>query len=1096
MDKAMNKLIILLLLLTIECYSEEKNDWDVNNPPGEEKVVEFTVNEGTWMNLDVSPDGQTVVFDLLGDIYTISRKGGEATPIRTGLAWEVQPRFSPDGNYISFTSDVGGADNIWIMNTDGSKPKQITKEDFRLLNNAVWTHDSEFLIARKHFTSTRSAGAGEMWMYHISGGSGIQLTEKKNDQQDVNEPSVSSDGKYLYYSEDMYPGGFFQYNKDPNKGIYVIKRYSFEDGESETHVSGSGSAFRPQISPDGKYLAFVSRVRTKSILFIKNTETGEEWPLFDKLIKDQQEAWAIFGVYPGFSWTPDGKSIVIYGNGKLWEVDINTKDFVEIPFEVNAKHSLQKTVRFNNKVFEDNINLKVLRGAVTSPNNNLVVYNAAGYLYVYNKNSNTAERLTNDGDFEFEPSFNSDGSKLVYVTWSDLDKGKIKIYDFKTKSTKAVNLPKGIYRTPSLSKDESSLLYLKESGNEHQGFDYTLNPGIYLLDINKSNSEPKLISENGEYPLFNYDDSRVFYQTGGYYFGSLDKGFHSVNITGNDKKQHFSSKYSNKFVPSPDGKFVAFNELHKVYIARFPKTGQIIDLSANTKSIPVVEVANDAGINLHWSNDSKKLHWTLGSEYNTIELNDSFEYLNNDEDKVSEIKPLTINIKTNVKSDKPDGLIALTNTRILTMDDDSTVIENGIIIIEGNKIRGFGNQSDVTVPQNAKIYDLKGKSTMPGLIDVHAHQGTFRYGLSPQKHWPYYANLAYGVTTTHDPSSNSEMVFSHSEMIKTGRMVGPRTYSTGIILYGAEGDFKAVVNNLEDAKSHLKRTKAFGAFSVKSYNQPRRNQRQQIIDAARELEMLVFPEGGSHFFHNLSMVADGHTGIEHNIPVAPLYDDVMRFWSNTETHNTPTLVVNYGSVTGEYYWYQNTNVWEKDRLLNFTPREVIDSRARHRTMIPNEEYDNGHILTSQSLKKMTDNGIKVNMGAHGQLQGLGAHWEMWMLHQGGMSNMEVLQAATINGAAYLGMDKEIGSIENGKLADLIVIDGNPLDDIYETENVVYTIINGRMYNSETMNEIGNYNNPRDEFWWKSDKYDGFDFHQRLNSFELPKCQCGYGTHNH
>jgi imidazolonepropionase-like amidohydrolase len=430
------------------------------------------------------------------------------------------------------------------------------------------------------------------------------------------------------------------------------------------------------------------------------------------------------------------------------------------------------------------------------------------------------------------------------------------------------------------------------------------------------------------------------------------------------------------------------------------------------------------------------------------------------------------------------------------MDDDSTVIENGIIIIEGNKIRGFGNQSDVTVPQNAKIYDLKGKSTMPGLIDVHAHQGTFRYGLSPQKHWPYYANLAYGVTTTHDPSSNSEMVFSHSEMIKTGRMVGPRTYSTGIILYGAEGDFKAVVNNLEDAKSHLKRTKAFGAFSVKSYNQPRRNQRQQIIDAARELEMLVFPEGGSHFFHNLSMVADGHTGIEHNIPVAPLYDDVMRFWSNTETHNTPTLVVNYGSVTGEYYWYQNTNVWEKDRLLNFTPREVIDSRARHRTMIPNEEYDNGHILTSQSLKKMTDNGIKVNMGAHGQLQGLGAHWEMWMLHQGGMSNMEVLQAATINGAAYLGMDKEIGSIENGKLADLIVIDGNPLDDIYETENVVYTIINGRMYNSETMNEIGNYNNPRDEFWWKSDKYDGFDFHQRLNSFELPKCQCGYGTHNH
>ncbi len=1099
LEKVMNKLIVFLIFaLTVGVHAEE-NEWDVNNPPGDEKEVEFTVNEGTWMNLDVSPDGKTIVFDVLGDIYTIPKKGGKAMPLRTGLAWEVQPRFSPDGKYISFTSDAGGADNIWIMNTDGSNSKQITKEDFRLLNNAVWSHDSEFLIARKHFTSTRSAGAGEMWMYHISGGSGIKLTEKKNAQQDVNEPSVSSDGKYLYYSEDMYPGGFFQYNKDPNKGIYVINRYSFEDGETETYVSGSGSAFRPQISPDGKYLAFVSRVRTKTILFLKDTETGEEWPIFDRLIKDQQEAWAIFGVYPGFAWTPDGKSIVIYGNGKLWEVDINTKDFVEIPFEVNAKHNLQKTVRFDNNVFEDKIDLKVLRGAITSPDGENVAYNAAGYIYLYNKNNKTAERLTNNKEFEFEPSFSSDGSKLVYVTWSDLEKGKIKIFDFNSKSTKAINLPKGIYRTPSLSKDGTSLLYLKESGNEHQGFDFTTNPGIYTLDLNKSNSEPKLISESGEYPLFNSDDTRIYYQTGGYYFGSLDKGFHSVDLTGTDKKQHFSSKYSNKFVPSPDGRYIAFNELHKVYIARFPRTGQIIDLSANTKSIPVVEVASDAGINLHWSSDSKQLHWTLGADYHTIALEDSFDYLNKSKDAGEadkEVVSQKIKIKTLVDSDKPKGVIAYTNSRILTMDKDSTVIENGTVILEGNQIIDLGKNDEISIPQNAKIYDLEGKTIMPGLVDVHAHQGTFRYGLSPEKHWPYYANLAYGVTTTHDPSSNSEMVFSHSEMIKTGRMIGPRTYSTGIILYGAEGDFKAVVNNLKDAKSHLKRTKAFGAFSVKSYNQPRRNQRQQIIQAARELEMLVFPEGGSHFFHNLSMVADGHTGIEHNIPVAPLYDDVIKFWSNTESHNTPTLVVNYGSVTGEYYWYQNTNVWEKERLLNFTPREVVDSRARHRTMIPDEEYDNGHILTSQSLKKMTDNGIKINMGAHGQLQGLGAHWEMWMLHQGGMSNMEVLQAATINGATYLGMDSEIGSIEKGKLADLIVIDGNPLEDIYETENVVYTIINGRMYDSETMNEIGNYNNPREEFWWNSDKYEGFDFHQRLNSFELPKCQCGYGTHLH
>jgi imidazolonepropionase-like amidohydrolase/Tol biopolymer transport system component len=1089
-------LFLLTLLWVSNLISEEAKDkWDISNPPGENKTVEFTVSEGTWMNLDVSPDGKTIVFDMLGDIYVIPITGGNAKVLRQGLAWEVQPRFSPNGKYISFTSDFDGADNIWIMDVDGSNPKQITKETFRLLNNADWTPDSEFLIARKHFTSTRSAGAGEMWMYHISGGNGIGLTKKKNAQQDANEPNVSADGKYMYYSEDMYTGGFFQYNKDPNNQIYAIKRYEFETGETKVYAGGPGGAFRPQSSPDGKYLAFISRVRTKTILFIKDLETGEEWPVFDGLIKDQQEAWAIFGVYPNFDWTPDNKNIVIYGNGKIWNVNVADKSTKEIPFEVNVKHRLQETLKFKNKVFTDEIDSKVLRGVVTSPKGDKIAYNAAGYIYIYDLNTKKASRLTQENNLEFEPSFSSDGTKLVYVSWTDSDKGKIKYFDFNSNGPRTFSLPKGIYRTPTFSKDGTKLLYLKEGGNEHQGYTYTNEAGIYLLDLSKQ-SEPILISEEGEYPQFNEDESRIYFQTGGYYFGELDKGYHSVDLTGNDKKTHFTSTYSNKFVPSPDGQFIAFNELHKVYIARFPKTGQPIVLSADIKSIPVVNVADDAGINIHWSNDSQQLHWTLGDQYHTIDLNDSFDYINDKQENSEKVKSKSFDIGPLIKSDKPSGRIALTNTRIITMDNDRNVIENGTIIINENRIESIGEKGEVNIPSGVKTIDLKGKITMPGLIDVHAHQGTFRYGISPEKHWPYWANLAYGVTTTHDPSSNTEMVFSQSEMIKTGRMVGPRTYSTGIILYGADGDFKAVVNNLKDAKTHLKRTKAFGAFSVKSYNQPRRNQRQQIIEAARELEMLVVPEGGSHFFHNLTMVADGHTGIEHNIPVAPLYNDVLNFWSNTKTHNTPTLIVNYGSVTGEYYWYQHTNVWEKERLLRFTPREIIDSRARHRTMIPEEEYENGHILTSKSLKKLTDSGVKINMGAHGQIQGIGAHWEMWMLHQGGMTEMEVLAASTINGAEYLGMDSEIGSIESGKLADIIVIDGNPLEDIYKTENVVYTILNGRIYESETMDEVGNNDVKRPAFWWESEKYNGFDFHERVKSFEIPKCQCGYSNHTH
>ena len=325
----------------------------------------------------------------------------------------------------------------------------------------------------------------------------------------------------------------------------------------------------------------------------------------------------------------------------------------------------------------------------------------------------------------------------------------------------------------------------------------------------------------------------------------------------------------------------------------------------------------------------------------------------------------------------PDGKkIAFTNARIITMEGKQ-VIENGTIVINGNRIEALGKASDVEVPGNVKVYDVSGKTIMPGLVDAHAHIGAFRYGLSTQKHWQFYANLAFGVTTAHDPSAHTETVFTLAELQKSDETVGPRLFSTGFILYGANGDFKAVINSLDDARSAIRRTKAFGAQSLKSYNQPRREQRQQVMLAAKELGINVVPEGGSTYNHNMSMIFDGHTDVEHNIPIVPVYKDVLTFWKNSKTGYTPTLIVNYAGMSGEYYWYQKTNVWENETLLKYTPRHIIDSCARHRTMVPGEEYENGHILTSKSCKALADIVVKVNMGAHGQLQGLGAHWETW-----------------------------------------------------------------------------------------------------------------------
>jgi imidazolonepropionase-like amidohydrolase len=362
------------------------------------------------------------------------------------------------------------------------------------------------------------------------------------------------------------------------------------------------------------------------------------------------------------------------------------------------------------------------------------------------------------------------------------------------------------------------------------------------------------------------------------------------------------------------------------------------------------------------------------------------------------------------------------------------------------------------------VVDAAGQTVMPGLIDAHWHGSMGGAGIVPQDSWVNYASLGFGVTTVHDPSNDTGTIFAASEMARAGLTTAPRIYSTGTILYGAAGSYKAIVDSLPDALFHLKRMQAVGAFSVKSYNQPRREQRQQIIEAARELGMTVVPEGGALFQHNMSMVMDGHTGIEHALPVGNVYDDVVQFWSQTEVGYTPTLVVAYGGLGGENYWYRFTDVWDNERLLTFVPRRNVDARSRRPIHAPDGEWN--HITVAENARKLNDAGVITNIGAHGQREGLAAHWEIWMFEQGGMTPLQALKTATIEPARYLGMDTDIGSLEAGKLADVIVIDGNPLADIRVSEKVTYTMVNGRLYDAATMNQVGNHPKERGPLWWE------------------------------
>ena len=417
-----------------------------------------------------------------------------------------------------------------------------------------------------------------------------------------------------------------------------------------------------------------------------------------------------------------------------------------------------------------------------------------------------------------------------------------------------------------------------------------------------------------------------------------------------------------------------------------------------------------------------------------------------------------------LESDVPDDTVAITGARIITMADNTGgVIENGTIIVEGNRITAVGAAGDVSVPSGAETVDASGKTIIPGLIDAHAHGGQ-GVGMIPQQNWENYAALALGVTTVFDPSNDATEIFAAAEMQRTGLILGPRIYSTGDIVYGAKSRYFAEINSLDDAREHIRRLKAQGAISVKNYNQPRREQRQQVTTAAREENMLVVSEGGSLYHMDLSMVADGNSAIEHNIPQSTLYDDVLQFWRQTNVVYTPTLVVTYGGLTAEHYWYMRTNVWEHPILSNFVPPHILEPRSIRRIKGPDSEFY--HIIAAAAAKQLADEGVVTTIGAHGQREGLASHWEMWGFAQGGMSPYEALRSATTDPAKKLGMDGDIGSIEAGKLADLVILSSNPMDDIYQTDKVEHVMLNGRLYEAATLNEVVTGDRETKPFYWQ------------------------------
>jgi Tol biopolymer transport system component len=1001
------------------------------------RTISFITTEGSYMDVDTSPDGSKIVFDLLGDIYTLPSSGGKAKQVTKGLAWNRYPIWSPDGKEIAFISDVSGANHINIMHTDGTFKRTVDKSEPQIVyhpqynydeGTPLWTPHGDYIIEHNR-------------LHHITGGYiSLPASIKKI-------IGFSRDEQLVYYCDSD-----------------VVKQYNRRTGGNNQVMKLPKNYCNVQISPDLKWLIYITGPALESNMVIHNLATSKEKILVRRIEHHYRR------MEEHYAFTTDSRYVLAGFNGKIHKIDVACGSDHEIPFSAHVNVEMGSFNYNTFKTAQDSFQVRYTRSANESPDGHSLVFSALNQLYIMSIPGGEPHVLAEQPLGQFQPTYSPDGKWIAYVTRDDTEGGAI--WRVPSNGGDAEKISSSdtpfIYSEPTWSPDGNHLAYIKQNqtvAGIFGGIGSGILGSVEIISLKNKDIQKVAygipvqnrlsFSADGRRLLFKPRESHSWHQS---LLMSLkiDDKKTQVLCVQSDTIDHLLKPdftQQQKITISPDNRYKVMAIDENLYLS--PLFSEPMIANPSMVGTPPLIQFSDRCMDLHWENGGKTFCWSYGNQFYRIDpdkivakavqvTKDSARFGLGDSGvlKVQVIPDEAITMNIKVPMYYAHGTIVLQDVRIISMKGNQ-VIEHGIIVITNGRFTAVGPINSVHIPFGAKIIDLNGKTIIPGLVDLHNHISESN-DIFQQQSWIFLVNLAYGVTTIRDPSLNSDS-FGYAEMLETGKMTGPRLFSVG-------WSVRHPLLSFDEARSIVQKRAALGAICIKQYTQPTRLQKQWLLMACREAKLNMTNEGDYDLKSTLAMMKDGSTGVEHTAVYGNIFEDVIKFISEAGTWHTPTLQVSRGGEEGAIYFRNLFQQHPDTKVKNYWPSNLYIGRTAQKTFT-NDTLGRDFVYSSSIDSRIFQQGGHIAMGAHGEDQGIGSHWELWALKMGGLSNLEALQTATINGAKALGIQSDLGSIEVGKLADLIVLDKNPLEDIHNSTSILYVMKGGELFDGNTLNTI-------------------------------------------